>query len=394
MFHPRHDKHLRYRQPPTRAFVDLHSRVNGSVHSRFVSALFVVFSIAIFGCSRNRSESASDRGGSAGATSVAGAGGSNSGGGSGPAPCDRPSCPESLYSRPGNPVRGIEVDAIDLFWCEATPEEGLVVRAAPKSGAGPVRTLGSWYDFSAGRSLIVDDQYVYWLRPEGTGELLRVNKDGSNPLRIPLPAAEDGQSLQIGPLHDAGDAIIVGEHGCIHAVRVPKNGDPPALFRVSTNTTGGGVTGLESDASSIYCFNRQFLYRVDVANGQTGAVGEALTHPGGALLLIGRQLFVGNNNPTVGASGNLAVVDLDAVAALDLGSSQGQVARIHYDERRRTLHWVTGLSRMVGKVVEYDLDGILPPEALFENQDVMGNSAADDDYLYWLSNTAVTRLKK
>ena len=281
-----------------------------------------------------------------------------------------------------------------MFWCEATPEEGLVVRAAPKSGAGPVRTLGSWYDFSAGRSLVVDDQHVYWLRPEGTGELLRVNKDGSNQLRIPLPAAENGQALQIGPLHDAGDAIIVGEHGCIHAVRVPKNGAPPELFRASTNTVGGGVTGLESDASSIYCFNRQFLYRVEIANGRAGEVGESLAHPGGALLLIGRQLFVGNNNPTAGASGNLVVIDLDGPSARDLGNSQGQVARIHYDERRRTLHWVTGLSRLAGKVVAYNLDGTAPPEVLFENQDVMGNSAADADYVYWLSNTAITRLKK
>jgi hypothetical protein len=85
-------------------------------------------------------------GGDTGSGATAGTAGAT--GGAVEPSCAQPSCPEVLYgSRPGAPQRGIEVDDTDVFWCEITFEEGNVVRAAPKNGAGPVRTLGRWYDF-------------------------------------------------------------------------------------------------------------------------------------------------------------------------------------------------------------------------------------------------------
>lgn len=42
----------------------------------------------------------------------------------------------------GRPRRSLEVDATDVYWNELD-QDGMNVRAAPKNGAGPVRTLGT-----------------------------------------------------------------------------------------------------------------------------------------------------------------------------------------------------------------------------------------------------------
>lgn len=154
--------------------------------------------------------------------------------------CAQPHCPEVLYGSRQATRRGIEVDDTDVFWCEVTLEEGNVVRAAPKNGAGPVRTLGRWYDFSTGRSLIVDEHHIYWMLPEDSGSLLRVDKDGNNPVSTPLPPGPINGRLQLGPLHDAGNAVIVATHGCKEIMRVPKDQRPLELWDLSPYPNGGG----------------------------------------------------------------------------------------------------------------------------------------------------------
>ena len=146
-----------------------------------------------------------------------------------------------LYGSRQATRRGIEVDDTDVFWCEVTLEEGNVVRAAPKNGAGPVRTLGRWYDFSTGRSLIVDEHHIYWMLPEDSGLLLRVDKDGNNPVSTPLPPGPINGRLQLGPLHDAGNAVIVATHGCKEIMRVPKDQRPLELWDLSPYPNGGGL---------------------------------------------------------------------------------------------------------------------------------------------------------
>lgn len=167
-------------------------------------------------------------------------------GGTGGAPvpgCAQPHCPEVLYGTRQATRRGLEVDDTDVFWCEVTLEEGNVVRAAPKSGVGPIRTLGRWHDFLGTPTLVVDDQYVYWMLPEESGSLLRVDKDGHNPVSTPLPPGPIDGRLQLGPIHDAGDAVIIATRGCSQIMRVAKDGNSLEFWELSLYPNGGGSLG-------------------------------------------------------------------------------------------------------------------------------------------------------
>lgn len=356
-------------------------------------ALAISLSLTLAGCGRSRVDApvqaaSGGSGGNAGSSQAAGAAGELGSG------CGRPNCPIILYgARPGYLSRGVEVDTNDVYWGETTNEDGLLVRAAPKTGAGPVRTLGSWHDFSAGRSLVVDDRHAYWLRPDEGGVLVRVDKDGANARNTALPAPSDGRKATLGPLEDAGDAVIVAAHGCTHIYRAPKDGSVPTAFPVSTAQPAGGETGLAHDGAFIYCSNGKRIHRLDPRTGKSEPLTSDLDMAG-PLLVRNGQLFVGNNRPAIGTGENLAVIALDTAATNDLGPTGGYVSRLLFDEKRRTVYWVTGLSRTLGKVAAYRLDGSAAPDILFENQDVMGNSAADTDYVYWVSDRAVTRLRK
>ena len=300
-----------------------------------------------------------------------------------------------LYGQRFAVRRCLEVDETDVFWCEITPEEGNVVRAAPKSGAGPIRTLGRWYDFMATRALVVDAQHVYWLLPEGSASLVRVDKDGGNQVSTPLPPGPLNGRLDLGPLFDAGDAVIIATHVCKEILRLPKDGGELSQWTVSPYPNGGGVTGLETDGPFIYCANDEYLHRLDTSTGEASVVVSDLKH-GGPLLRLERQLFIVSNRPEIGTGENLGVIDLDAEQPVtrDLGPSFGQGIRLVHDAKRRRLYWGTGLNRYDAEIVSYQLDGSKPPEILFEKQDVYGECAGDDEYLYWVSTTAVRRLKK
>ena len=199
--------------------------------------------------------------------------------------CSRPKCPQVLYARgTGRPRRSVEVDATDVYWNELG-QDGMKVRAAPKNGAGPVRTLGNWYDFESTRALVVDDQHVYWLRP---GVLVRVAKAGGEERSFALPAVG---AANVGLLEDWGDAILVGGHDCRHAIRMPKDGSAPKLWTISTKPVVGGVTGYGVDGSIVYCASGRFVQALDVRTGGGHRTGGRPEHGGAAAQRGGGSVF-------------------------------------------------------------------------------------------------------
>lgn len=301
-----------------------------------------------------------------------------------------------LYDRSqsGGPRRGVEVDDTDIYWCELTASDGNVVRGAPKNGRGPVRTLGRWYDFAFGRSLVVDDRYVYWLRPEETGLVHRVDKTGANPTTLPLPPGPDGKRFDIGPLAITDDALLLATHGCPYVLRVPKDGSPVTVWPVSPYPNLGVTTGLEMFGGLFYCANGSSIHSLDPATGAVTEIVSGQVRAGPMAMVGGDLYFVNEDRSPAETLEELALLRVGAATPAVLGSTFGFVGRLLYDEPRNALFWTTGLNWQYAEVATYGLGSASPPELLFDNQDVMGNSAADADYLYWLSEHAVTRLRK
>ena len=310
--------------------------------------------------------------------------------------CEKLHCPETLYNRKleGAPRRGIEVDGSDIFWCEVSERDGNVVRAAPKTGAGPIRTLGGWFDFGNSRSLLVDELHVYWLRPDGTGVLVRVEKDGTNLTTIALPAASNGAKLALGPLAQTEDTIILATPSCSEVVSIPKDGSTIQHWNVSKSAGAGGLTGLESFAGVIYCANGASIHALDPA---TGGVIELVGGQdyAGPLAMVGDKLYFANNDDDVTqANETLVRYDVTSRSVQTIGPALGPIVRLLYDENRRGLYWLTGLSLGAGNLVKYSPDSDAAPELVFAGQDVQGNSTMDADYIYWLSDRVVTRWRK
>ena len=343
---------------------------------------------ALGGCSKS-SDASKDGGTTPNDGGQAGTGGTRS--------CNQRSCPEVLYDRgtspPTNPRRGVEVDDQDIYWCEIAAE-GNVVRAAAKAGGGTIRTLGEWYDFSASRSLVVDQSHAYWLRPEGAGVLVRVNKDGTEPTTFALPLHPDGTKLDLGPIQDAGASVLIATKSCSHVIDVPKSGGEPILRSVAEQRPAGGVTGLEADDQSFYCSNGAKIFAISRSDGSVRELaGDQFL--AGPLKLVGGDLFFMDDSGDAGSpSTALRVLRGLAGSPVDLGSFEGRASRFLYDESRGRFNWASGLHWAVGKVFTYEISGGAAPAVLFENQDVMGSSTSDAEYIYWLSNNAVTRLKK
>ena len=358
-----------------------------STLERVLPLVALVASAVLGACSRS-SDASKDGGGDTKDGGQAGSGGT--------LPCNQRSCPEVLYDRgtspPINPRRGVEVDDQDIYWCERA--EGNLVRAAAKAGGGTIRTLGEWYDFSASRSLVVDQSHAYWLRPDGTGVLVRVNKDGTEPTTFALPLLPDGTNLDLGPLEDAGASIVIATKSCSHVIDVPKSGGEPILRSVADLRPVGGATGLDADDQSFYCSHGAKIFAISRSDGSVRELaGDQFL--AGPLKLVGGDLFFMDDNGDAG-SPNTALRVLRGLAGspVDLGSFQARAARFLYDESRGRFYWASGLHWAVGKVLTYEISGGAAPAVLFENQDVMGSSTSDAEYIYWLSNNAVTRLKK
>ncbi|HXS18319.1 MAG TPA: hypothetical protein VN764_14070, partial [Polyangiaceae bacterium] len=334
---------------------------------------------------------------SGGGTAAAGSGGGNAegAGGAGEESCAHSHCPERLYGKRYLSRGGMAVDDTHIYWCEGVSSEGRFISAAPKDGTGPILTVGTWYDLSSLDALVVDEQHVYWLFPEGTGVLRRVNKDGSDPVSFPLPVHALGGRLDIGPLQDGGDALFIATHGCFQIVRVPKDGSDPQLWEVSDLGNGGGVTAMGVQGQYVYCSNDDYIQRLDTATGEVALVVDD-QRSGSPFVLIDQYLYVHANQPSVFVEPYIGRIDLsaDKPTTVNLGPSFATSSGLFYDTERRRLYWTTGLSPTDAHVGTYALDGGGPPELLFDKQDVYGGAAMDEEYLYWMGGTGLRRLKK
>jgi hypothetical protein len=362
----------------------------GSIVLCFAARL-AVGAVAVLGCSRNPSPSdgAADPGPPKLKPADAG-------------PCPQPYCPEIVYDRVGDvsrPRRGIEVEGPTIYWCEVSNVEGNVVRAAPKDGSGPIRTLGQWFDFAFNRSLVLDETHLYWLMPDDSRtqpQLVRVDRDGGNSTTTSIPTAGNGAKLSdFGPIAGTPDAVLLATFSCNTILRVPKDGSAIQSWTVSPYGGGGGVTGLEQFGDFIYCSNGSHIHRLDPA---TGAVSEMVSGQtlAGPMALINESLYFVNNDGDASpdSKDNVARVSAAGGAAENLGPAFGSAARLLYDAPRHTIHWVTGLNFQTAKLVAYDVNASAEPVLVLNGQNVMGDSASDADYVYWLSDYAVTRLHK
>jgi hypothetical protein len=165
---------------------------------------------------------------------------------------------------------------------------------------------------------------------------------------------------------------------------------------MSPYPNAGVTTGLESFDGLIYCANGAYIHTLDPDTGSVTEILSGQDHAG-PMQKIGDNLYFANNDGLPAETHEeLALLRLGAGGdpPTSLGSAFGPVGRLLYDERRRMLCWVTGLNWQFAEIVTHQLDTRDAPKVLFENQDVMGDSASDAEYLYWLSEHAVTRLEK
>jgi streptogramin lyase len=287
------------------------------------------------------------------------------------------------------------VDDTHLYWCEGVSSEGRFISAAPKDGTGPILTIGTWYDLSSPDNLVVDEQHVYWLFPEGTGVLRRVNKDGSDPISFPLPVTALGGRLDIGPLEDGGDALFIATHGCFQIVRMPKDGGPAQLWDISDLGNGGGGTLLGLQGQYVYCSNDDYIQRLDTTTGKVTLVVDD-QRSGSPFIFIDQYMYIHANQPTPVTPPYIGRIDLsaDKPSTVNLGPSFATSGGLFYDAVRKRLYWTTGLSGTDAHIGTYALDSDAPPELLFDKQDVNGGAAMDEDYLYWMGGTGLRRLKK
>jgi hypothetical protein len=369
-------------------------RESAGVLSRF--ALLMALVAGAVGCGKRApADAGPSDGGAAGALTSGGSstlGGSPASGGTAAVPCARSHCPEVLYDRRPNLVmRGVALDQHDVYWFESA-NEGNIVKAAPKGGSGPIRTLGRWWDFEVDAALVVDETHAYWMRPEGTGTVLKVNKDGSASVTLPLPGADAGTRLDLGPIIDAGEALLIATHGCTTIIRVAKDGSGATTWPVSKDRNAGGETDLERDGDQVYCSNGKYVHLLNTNTGEASVVTDALSFAG-PLKKLGDSIYVANNRPVTNSGENLARINPDHTIT-DLGPALGYVDSIVYDEPCKVFHWVTGLSLANAEVVAFHLDRTDPPQLLFDQQSMESSVVADADYIYWGADQAMMRLKK
>jgi hypothetical protein len=317
-------------------------------------------------------------------------------------PCPQPYCPETVYDRitdeeANRPRRGIEVDGPTLYWGEYSPSAGGVVRSAPKDGSGPIRTLGQRFDFAYSRSLVVDETHVYWLNVDDTRTwpvLVRVDKDGSNPQTTPIPRFGDNvKLLDLGAIAGTPDAILLATLSCSWILRVPKDGSAIQSWAVSPYPDSGGVTGLERFGGFVYCSNGSYIHQLDPETGAVLQVVSGQKQVGPMAMIAGSIFFV--NQSGTDKNGNLGVLSSETGQVRNLGEEPGPSgAHILYDEPRHTIYWFTGLNFQAARLAAYDVNTPEGPVLLLDGQNIMGDSAADADYLYWQSDNAITRLHK
>jgi hypothetical protein len=284
----------------------------------------------------------------------------------------------------------VQVDDTDVFWSEVVPgsdgKRALKVLAAPKRGGGAVRELGSWNDYQASESMVLDATHVGFLFD---GKLVRVTKDGAQRMELPLP---DVRKLDPGPLLDLGDAVLVGGHACKALARVPKDGSAPQLWTVSQQPITGGDTGIEADGPLLYCASGHHLHQLDT---RTGEVRELLAYGGkaGAMRRVGKDLYwYDSDNPDLK---NTAIVRLaeGSRQPVAIGSAFGGATRLLFDESRNKLYWLTGLNSHGCTLGVAEVGGD-KTATLAANLDNWGAPAQDAEYVYWPASHSIVRTRK
>jgi hypothetical protein len=309
------------------------------------------------------------------------------------APCVSSGCVEVVYERAptGAPQRGIQVDGTDLYWSEVVSDaQGRAVSATifagPKRGGGPVRALGAWGEYQNGNSLVVDESHAYWL---ASRKLMRVPKEGGAPVSLAIP---QGDTLDLGPIHDLGDAVLVGTHACRFLARVPKDGSAPQLWPLSQRTTTGGNTGLESDGTVYYCASGNQVHRLD---SRTGETRELASYAGkaGPLRKVGADLYWGDSSNPDRKGPALVLLAGGVGEPAAVAAAYGETGRLLLDSPRGKIYWMTGLDYRGCDVVAYDLQS-RDTTFLARDQDRSGDTAQDADYLYWAASHALMRIHK
>jgi len=299
-------------------------------------------------------------------------------------------CVEVLYERGKfGPQRGIQVDETSVYWQEVLSNDagwttGVQIFAAPKEGGGVVRALGEWTDYQAA-ALLVDDSNVYWLNQ---GSLTRSKKDGSERTTLTIPGFD---TLDPGPILDAGDAILIGSHACHDFALVPKNGSTPRRWPVSSHQATGGTTGIEIDGTSFYCANGNYI---SVLDSLTGQVSELVSYAGsaGPLRKVGDSLYwIDSDN--LDLRGPALVMLAPGSAPQAVGPAYGGTGHLLFDSTKEGLYWMTGIDWRDCDVVSFDVHS-RATTFLARNQSRNGDTAQDADYVYWSANSAIMRVHK
>jgi hypothetical protein len=305
--------------------------------------------------------------------------------------CTAAGCVETLYDRGDQryPQRGLVVDRTSVYWQELAVEGSTrtsVVRAGPKDGRGPTRDLGPWGDYGSSAALVVDDTHVYWLYD---GKLMRASKDGAAPSELAIPGVE---TLDPGPLQDAGDAIVVGSHGCRAMTRVPKDGSAPQTWPIIKPRAAGGVTGIEIDGPIYYCSNGQAVHALDTGNGQVQQIAVYAGQTGSIRKVGGDLYWTETSNPDT-KTWSLVRLSAGSDRPVAVGPMYGEAGALLFDSSRGKLYWTTGLATRDCDAVSYDVKS-QETSFLARNLNVFGDCGQDDGFVYWIAMHAIMRVRK
>lgn len=295
-----------------------------------------------------------------------------------------------VYERyPAIVRRSLAIDAKDIYWLETSLKEGNQVAAGPKSGAGPVRLLGTWYDFGSAHSLSLDAEHVYWLRDDEGGVVVKVAKQGGTEQLLEVPRrGELRSSLRCIEVLD--EHVWIATAGCAEIIRMNKDGSDGQVWVVDPWKNAGATTGIALHTDKLYCGNGANVYEVDPNSTQPEKVIGDLKYAGALTSAQGRLYFV-NNAAVAGNDERLLSWNAGDPSPTDHGPAFGFVSRLSYDSARAALYWVRE-GRFQGALAQYPLDG--KPVLKLEEQEVMGPANQDEGDMYWPGDTVIYRAKK
>jgi hypothetical protein len=233
---------------------------------------------------------------------------------------------------------------------------------------------------------VLDDARAYWLAND---KLVSVRKDGTDRTELTIP---NFRQVDPGALRDGGDAIVVASHGCFFVAKIPKNGSPAQVWPVTQHAAAGGVTGLTVDGSAYYCASGAYVYRLDSSTGQVTELIQNGRYAG-PMTKVGADLYWIDFGPPDTNAPALETLAAGATQSSSLAPAYGEVGSLMFDAKRMSLYWITGLATHGCDAVVYDLQA---KRTTFLARDLneMGDTAMDDDYVYWSAYNAVMRVPK